>query len=41
MTKEKLLATAAAILTTALETEPDPFPESTAYVVLGMDMGLW
>jgi hypothetical protein len=41
MTREQLLTYVAAILTTALETEPSPFPESMAYLALGSDMAAW
>lgn len=41
MNKNDLLTYLAAVLTTALETEPAPFPESMAYLALGSDMGKW
>ena len=41
MTRSELNTALAAILTTALETEPDGFPESMAYIALGSDMGKW
>lgn len=41
MTREQLMTYVAAILTTALETEPSPFPETMAYMALGCDMGKW
>ena len=41
MTKNQLNAYLAAILTTALETEPDPFPEFTAYLALGCNILKW
>lgn len=41
MTKNELITYVAAILTTALETEPSPFPESMAYLALGGDLSKW
>ena len=41
MTHENLLTSIAAILTTALETEPYPFPESMAYLAMGSDIQAW
>jgi len=41
MTKDQLNSYLAAILTTALETEPNSFPESMAYLALGMSMAKW
>ena len=41
MTREQLNTYLAAILTTALETEPSPVPESMAYIALGSDMSAW
>ena len=41
MDEREVLAHVAAILTTALETEPDPFPESLAYLAMDMDLGKW
>jgi hypothetical protein len=42
MTRHDLLTAVAAVLTTALETEPDPFPESTVYLaVCGTDIETW
>jgi hypothetical protein len=38
MTKNELLAAIAGVLTTALETEPDLFPESMVYLILGSDL---
>ena len=41
MTREKLMTYVAAVLTTALETEPSPFPESMAYLAMGADLSAW
>jgi hypothetical protein len=41
MTKQQLMSYVAAVLTTALETEPSPFPESMAYLAMGADLGKW
>jgi len=41
MTHNELNCYLAAILTTALETEPGPFPETMAYLALGSDMAKW
>lgn len=41
MTKQELNAALCAVLTTALETEPTPFPQSMAYLALGADMSKW
>ena len=41
MTKNQIMTYVAAILTTALETEPSPFPESYAYMAMGCDMQKW
>jgi hypothetical protein len=43
MTKEQLLPIVAAVLETALEVEQEgtPFPLSTVYLLLGMDMAKW
>lgn len=41
MTKEQLTTYVAAILTTALETEPSAFPESMAYLAMGADLSKW
>lgn len=41
MTRDQLNAYLCAILTTALETEPAPFPESTGYLATGMNMTAW
>ena len=41
MSKSELYVALAAVLTTALETEPQPFPETMAYLALGADMGKW
>lgn len=41
MTKQELNALLCAVLTTALETEPAPFPQSMAYLAMGADMGKW
>ena len=41
MTKNELNSYLSVILTTALETEPDYFPESMAYLAFGSDMDKW
>jgi membrane associated rhomboid family serine protease len=41
MTKAELYVALAAVLTTALETEPEFFPETMAYLALGSDMEKW
>ena len=41
MTREQLMTCMAAVLTTALETEPEPFPESLAYLATGADLTKW
>ncbi len=41
MSKQEIITYVAAILATALDTEPTPFPESTAYMAMGMDMSKW
>jgi hypothetical protein len=41
MNKHEVTTYVAAILTTALETEPDLFPESMAYLATGGDIGKW
>lgn len=41
MNKNQLNTALAAILTTAVETEPEPFPESFAYLALGSDIHKW
>jgi hypothetical protein len=41
MTRNELNSALCAVLTTALETEPRPFPQSMAYLALGSDMGKW
>lgn len=41
MDKKQLYIYVAAILTTALETEPTPFPETMAYIAIGHDMAKW
>jgi hypothetical protein len=41
MTKDQLMTYVAAVLTTALETEPSPFPESMAYLAMGADLSKW
>jgi hypothetical protein len=41
MTKAELITAVAAVITTALETEPDFFPESFAYLALGGDISKW
>ena len=41
MTRSEINVALSAILTTALETEPTAFPESTAYLALGSDMTKW
>ena len=41
MTQNDLLVAVAAVLTTALETEPSPFPESLGYIAIGGDMTKW
>ncbi len=40
MTRQQLQIIAA-VITTALETEPAPFPESYAYIAGGCDLHLW
>lgn len=41
MYESKVKAMVVAVLTTALETEPDVFPESFGYLAVGSDMGSW
>ena len=41
MTKAQFTQYIAAILTTALDTEPGPFPESMAYLAMGSDINAW
>ena len=41
MTRKEVLATVAAVLTTALETEPAAMPASAIYVALGSDYSKW
>jgi len=41
MTRQEINKYLAAILVTALETEPDPFPESMAYLAMNSDMDKW
>jgi len=41
MNKNQLNTALAAILTTALETEPAPFPESFGYLAVGSDIQKW
>ena len=41
MTNNEMNIALAAILTTALETEPGPFPQSMAYLALGSDIAKW
>jgi len=41
MAREKLNVLLSAVLTTALDTEPSPFPETMAYLAMGSDMSTW
>jgi hypothetical protein len=41
MTNDQMNVYLAAVLTTALETEPSPFPESMGYIATGCDMTTW
>ena len=41
MTTNEILTHVAAVLTTALETEPAPFPETMAYLAMGTNMEAW
>jgi hypothetical protein len=41
MDRNQLMTYVAAVLTTALETEPRPFPESMAYLAMGADLSKW
>lgn len=41
LNQQRLMVILAAVLTTAAETEPAPFPESAGYMAAGCDMNAW